>query len=82
MKLKKLFKELKLLKERKKEYYIEPTIRFYIEDNRYCFSLFPTICFMPWIYRHPESICFDIWWLNFHIYIGKFKVKKEGGEAE
>lgn len=79
MKLKKLFKRLKELKPKRKNYYIEPTIRFEVDDRNYLFCFIPTIIYTPWIYRHPhiKEAILDICWLNMHILIGTWCVKEE-----
>ena len=78
MKLKKLFKKLRDCKKYKYEYRVKPSIKFSVDDTYYYFSLIPTITFMPWICRWPniEGVV-DIWWLNVHILIGTFEMKKE-----
>lgn len=70
----KLFKDLKSCKEHRKEYRIKPTIEFYVDKDHYLFSFLPTILWHPWVYRYPNSEgVIDIWWLHFHILIGKWE---------
>lgn len=70
----KLFKELKMCKGHRKKYRIKHAIKFYIDKEDYNFSFIPTILWMPWIYRHPNGeYVVDIWWLHFHILIGKWE---------
>lgn len=70
----KLFEDLKRLKSHRKEYRIKPFIEFRVDKEDYFFSFLPTILYIPWIYRHPNSIgVIDIWWLHFHILIGKWE---------
>jgi hypothetical protein len=70
----KLFKRLKELKPDRKKYRVKPTIKFYVDKNDYYFSFLPTALWMPWIYRYPNSNgVVDIWWLNFHILIGRWE---------
>lgn len=69
----KLFEDLKKCKDGRKEYKIEPTIRFFV-DKEYQFSFFPTVLWMPWVYRYLNyDGVIDIWWLNLHILIGTWK---------
>ena len=72
----KLIKDLKNCKVHRKVYKIKPTIEFSVDTEDYCFSFLPTILWMPWVYRYPDSSVIDIWWLNFHILIGKWVVVK------
>ena len=73
----KLIKDSIRLKEQRKEYKIKPTIKFYIDNNSYIFSFFPTIEWQPWIYRYLNCSIVDIWWLHFHILIGTWKRIRE-----
>ena len=69
-----LFKDLKKCKKSRKKYRIKPCIRFYVDKEDYYFSFLPTILWMPWIYRrHPADGVIDIWWLHFHILIGRWE---------
>ena len=70
----KLYKRLKELKEQRKEYKIKPVVKFFA-DRGYYFSVIPTVIFCPWIYRYPDDWVVDIWWLHFHICIGRWKRK-------
>ena len=71
----KLIKDLKKCKSDRKGYRIKPTIKFRVDKNHYSFSFLPTILWCPWIYRYPNCVgVVDIWWLNFHILIGKWEV--------
>ena len=70
----KLFDDLKECKGHRNEYRIKPIIKFKVDKENYYFSFLPTILWMPWIYRYPNIIgVIDIWWLNFHIAIGKWE---------
>lgn len=70
----KLFDDLKECKGNRNEYRIKPIIKFKVDKENYYFSFLPTILWMPWIYRYPNTIgVIDIWWLNFHIFIGKWE---------
>jgi hypothetical protein len=70
----KLFDDLKECKGDRNEYRIKPIIKFKVDKENYYFSFLPTILWMPWIYRYPNTIgVIDIWWLNFHIFIGKWE---------
>lgn len=72
----KLIKRLRQLKSYRKTYRIKPGIWLHADTTDYLFSLIPTICFMPWIFRMPGYDCLlDIWWLNFHITIGRWENK-------
>ena len=71
--MKKLFNDLKRLKSGRNQYRIKPYFKFEVDRRDYCFSFLPTVLWMPWIYRYPGSVgIVDIWWLNFHIFIGKW----------
>lgn len=69
----KLFKTLKECKEKRKLCRIKPTVWFEIDRQYYWFSFLPTILWMPWCCRHNGAEIVDIWWLNFHIMIGKWE---------
>jgi hypothetical protein len=70
----KLIDDLKRLKPNRKGYRIKPTIRFYVDKENYYFAFLPTVLWMPWIYRYSNSDgVVDIWWLHFHILIGKWE---------
>lgn len=70
----KLFEDLERCKGYKNEYKLIPSLRFYRDTDDYYFSFLPTILWMPWIYRHPNSDgVIDIWWLHLHILIGKWE---------
>jgi hypothetical protein len=74
----KLFKDLKKCKYMRNRYVIKPTIKFHIDTRHYYFSFLPTILYLPWVYRHPNSEgVIDIWWLHFHILIGTWEDKKD-----
>ena len=81
MKLIKLFKRLKELKPYRKEWKIEPHISFHVESTDYAFSFIPTIVWVPWINRYPDTKVIDIWWLNMHIAIGKWVYKEESKDV-
>ena len=70
----KLINDLKMCKGHRKEYRIKLFIKF-IADKEYCHcSFLPTVLWTPWIYRNPNSVgIIDIWWLHFHILIGKWE---------
>lgn len=70
----KLIKDLKNCKGYRKQYRIKSYIKFYRDKENYYFSMLPTILWMPWVYRYPNSTgVLDIWWLHFHILIGKWE---------
>lgn len=70
----KLIDDLKKCKDDRKEYRIKPIIKFDVDREHYHFSFLPTILWCPWVYRYPNGIgVVDIWWLNFHILIGKWE---------
>ena len=74
----KLFKRLRELKPYRKKYKIKWEVHFYRDTFRYYFSFLPTITFLPWIFRHPDSMgVVDIWWLNFHILIGRWLARSD-----
>lgn len=60
------------LRSRRKGWRVEKRLRFEI-DKDYMFSFLPTVIWMPWMYRYPESSVIDIWWLNLHITFGTWK---------
>lgn len=69
----KLINDLKRCKENRKKYKILPIIKFERDTKDYLFSFFPTIVWSPWVYRFPNAVgVVDIWWLHFHILIGKW----------
>lgn len=69
----KLFEDLKRCKGDRKEYKIQPTIRLLVDNEDYSISFFPTIIWQFWIYRYPNTDgVIDIWWLHYHILIGKW----------
>ena len=71
MKLKKLFNDRKKCKHLKKDRHVKPTVEFYIDTSNYDFAFLPTVLYIPWVYRMPDSEgVVDIWWLNCHILIG------------
>ena len=70
----KLIEDLKKCKGHRKEYRIKPFIEFRVDKEDYYFSFLPTILYMPWVYRYPNSVgVIDIWWLHFHILIGTWE---------
>lgn len=72
----KLFKELKACSKYRNKYRIKPCVSFRVDRRRYIFALIPTITIVPWIYIQPNCIgIVDVWWLCFHIYIGKLEMK-------
>lgn len=71
----KLIEDYKLCKRSGNNYRVRPSIDFRVDTYRYRFAFIPTITYVPWMYRHPNTRGFiDIWWLNFHIAIGKFEL--------
>lgn len=74
----KLFKDLRMCKKSRKEYHVKPYFKFLIDSDHYYFAFLPTILWMPWCYRYPNLHgVIDIWWLNFHILIGRWEVQKK-----
>lgn len=70
----KLFERLKACKPDRKHYRIKPAIKFHIDTRNYWCAFIPTIQWCPWIFRFPNCYgVIDIWWLNFHIAIGKWE---------
>ena len=70
----KLIEDFKMCRGNRKEYRVKPTIKFMADTRDYYFSIFPTILWMPWFYRYPNTTgVIDIWWLHFHILIGKWE---------
>ena len=70
----KLLNDLKECKYMRKQYRIKPALKFHIDTYRYRCSFIPTITWVPWVYRHPNTYgIIEIWWLNFHIAIGKWE---------
>lgn len=70
----KLFEDLKNCKGSRKQYRTKPTVKFYVDKQSYYFAFLPTVLWMPWIYRYPNTTgIIDIWWLHFHILIGKWE---------
>ena len=70
----KLFEDLERCKENRNKYRLIPSLRFYKDIDGYDFSFIPTVLWCPWIYRYPNSDgVIDIWWLHFHILIGKWE---------
>ena len=68
----KLFEDLKKCKSDRKKYRIKPIIKFYVDKEHYYFAFLPTVLWMPWVYRYPNvNGVVDIWWLHFHILIGR-----------
>lgn len=71
--MKRLIESLKMCKGDRKKYRVNPVFGFQV-DRDYMFSFLPTIIWCPWVFRHPNTIgVIDIWWLNFHIYFGKWE---------
>lgn len=73
----KLFKDLKKCKGNRKKYRIKPTIKFSKDIYGYCISFLPTIVWDFWIYRTPNSPVIDIWWLHYHILIGRWEKRSD-----
>ena len=80
----KLFKELKYCGKLRDHYRISPGICFKVDRRRYILAIIPTIRIVPWIYLPPNCIgVVDVWWLCYHIYIGRFEMKeKTDGKGE
>lgn len=69
----KLIEDFKMCKGNRKKYRVLPFIEFRRDTESYLFSFFPTILWCPWVYRYPNCVgVVDIWWLHFHILIGKW----------
>lgn len=81
MRLKNLIADLKKCKPNRKEYYIEPKVRFNVDEPS-LFLFLPTIVFVPWIYRYNGMACCEIAWLNLHIGIGIWRRKDGGFDGE
>ena len=76
----KLFKDLKDCKPMRKNYKVKFKINIYADTRRFYFAFFPTITFLPWVYRYPNTKgIIDIWWLNFHISLGEWIQTERGG---
>lgn len=74
----KLLEDLKRCKGHRKKYRIKPTIRFEVDTTHYSFAFMPTILWLPWVYRYPNTDgIVDVWWLNFHILLGRWEERKE-----
>lgn len=72
--MKKLIEDLNRCKGHRNQYWVRPTFSIEVDRDSYYFSFLPTILWCPWIYRHPNSTgVIDIWWLHFHILIGKWE---------
>lgn len=82
MKLKKLFKTLKDCKPDRNKYYIEPKIKFVVDEWHYEFFLLPTISVLPWPYRYNGRCCWEIAWLNMRICIGIWRSKDNHFDSE
>ena len=65
-----LFQKYKELKPYRKRYILKPKIEFRIDKHDYLFVFLPTIMFVPWFSRFPNSYAFEIMWLNINIGIG------------
>ncbi len=65
-----LFQKYKSHKPYRKQYILKPKIEFRIDKDDYLFMLLPTIMFVPWFSRFPNSYAFEIMWLNINIGIG------------
>lgn len=72
--MKMLFEAMKKCKGNRENYRLKPSIRFEADRQYYWFAFIPTITFIPWVSRYPNSDgIVDIWWLHFHILIGKWE---------
>ena len=65
-----LFQKYKRLKRYRKQYIVKPKIEIRIDRYDYLFALLPSIMFVPWFSRFPNSYAVVIMWLNINIGIG------------
>lgn len=57
------------------EWYIDPIVKAIIDKEDYLYALLPTIIWMPWRYRYPNTFIVEFHWLIFHIGFGLWKHK-------
>lgn len=75
--MRELIRKFQQYKFQRKNYRIKPTFRFHADTEDYYMSFLPTVIWGPWFVRYPNMDgVIDIWWLWFHILIGKWEVKK------
>ena len=72
-----LFKKYKQYRPNRKNYHIEPRIRFGTDTTDYHMVLLPTITFSPWFARYIGESVICIQWLNMAIGFGVWKQKEE-----
>lgn len=72
-----MFKKYKHYKPDRKNYYIKPSIEFKVHTDPYMFAILPTITIEPWFDRYPDACVVCIYWLNFSVGIGVWKVKND-----
>lgn len=78
--MKKLFDTLKRCEKDRKDYKLKFSIKFDIDRRHYYFAFIPTVRFVPWVYRYPNTRgVIDIWWLNFHVLIGTWEHRDKNG---
>lgn len=69
--IKKLVDDCTRLKElHRRSSYNERVVKFEIDTSDYCMSFLPTVCYIPYPYRYPNTGVIDIWWLHMHLVIG------------
>lgn len=79
MSIKELFKKLKTRRAERKNYKIESYCQLVMDTEDYCLAFIPTIIWQPWVCRESNIRgVVDIWWLNVHLLIGKWTLKKKG----
>lgn len=78
MNLKKLISDYKLCRKYPETRRFKWCVQFADDDRDYLFAVIPTICIQPRIYRYPNIGVVDIWWLTWHVVIGKWVDKEKG----
>lgn len=58
------------------DYRIKPIIKLEVDKKDYLFAFLPTIIWMPWKLRYPDTSVIEIWWLIFHVAIGIWERKQ------
>jgi len=76
MGLKKLLNIMKQSKENRKDYWIKPCIKFWVDTNDYMFVWLPTVIWLPWPCRRPGDSIIEFAWLNMWLGLGKWEVRK------
>lgn len=76
----KLIQKHKQYKPNRKDYYIEPRIRFGIDTRDYYMELLPSITFVPWFNRHIGESIICIQWLHMAVGLGIWK--RKGGKSD